>query len=458
VPERPGTSSGHRVVVVGGGLAGVRAALEAADRGAAVTLVERRRRIGGRTWSFHRHGLVMDNGQHVFMRCCTEYRAFVERIGGGDSIAMQRRLDVPVLSPGRRPSRLGRVNLPPPLHLAPSLAGYRHLTATEKASAVRAALRLGHVDPDAAATDTVRFGDWLAANGQRAHAVAGLWDLIGRPTMNVAATDASLALAAKVFRTGMLDTASGADLGWPLVPLSTLHDELPRRALDAAGVEVVTQAPVIAVARDGDGFAVTTEHGRRWDADAVVVAVPHQAVGRLLPPGALDGAEPARLGASPIVNVHLIYDRRVTDLPFAAAVGSPVQFLFDRTGTSGLRGPGQHLALSLSAADAEAGQRASALVATMTAAVAELLPPAGRAQLVDAMVTREPEATFRGLPATRRHRPSQATAVPGLAVAGAWTATGWPDTMEGAVRSGVAAARAALDRAAMPDAEGRAVA
>jgi squalene-associated FAD-dependent desaturase len=448
VPEPSATASGRRVVVIGGGLAGIAAALEAADRGAAVTLLERRRRLGGRTWSFHRHGLVMDNGQHVFMRCCTEYRAFVERIGGGDSIAMQRRLDVPVLTPGGPASRLGRVALPAPLHLAPALATYRHLTSGEKVSAIRAALRLGRVDPDAAATDTISFGDWLAANGQQAHAIAGLWDLIGRPTMNLAATDASLALAAKVFRTGLLDTASGADLGWPLVPLEVLHDELPRRALDGRGVEVVTEAPVDGVCRHGDGFAVTSDRGCRWHADGVVVAVPHQAVRRVLPDGALvDGAEPARLGVSPIVNVHLVYDRTVTDLPFAAAVGSPVQFLFDRTGTSGLRGRGQYLAVSLSAADAEARQRASALVATMTDAVSALLPAAGRARLVDAMVTREREATFRGLPATRRHRPSQATAIGGLAVAGAWTATGWPDTMEGAVRSGVAAARAALGTA-----------
>jgi len=220
-----------------------------------------------------------------------------------------------------------------------------------------------------------------------------------------------------------------------------------RKALADRGVEVVYEAPVAAIERTGDGFTVSGERGGRWAADAVVVALPHQAVALVLPAGALpDAVTPARLGVSPIVNVHLVYDRKVTDLPFAAAVGSPVQFVFDRSDTSGLRGPGQYLALSLSAADAEATQRASALVATMTEAVAALMPDAGRARLVDAMVTREREATFRGLPATRRHRPPQRTNVEGLAVAGAWTATGWPDTMEGAVRSGVAAAGAALDR------------
>jgi hydroxysqualene dehydroxylase len=440
---------GRRVVVVGGGLAGVSAALAAADAGAAVTLVERRGRLGGRTWSFHRHGLVMDNGQHVFMRCCTEYRGFVARIGGDDLIAVQRRLDVPVLSPGRPPTRLARVALPPPAHLAPSLAAYRGLARREKVSAVGAALRLGRVDSAAAATDTIAFGDWLAAHGQDEHAVRWLWDLIGRPTMNLAAPDASLALASKVFRTGLLDSAGGADLGWPVVPLATLHDELPRKALDATGVEVVTAAPVTAVGEAVGAWRVEGAGGAHWDADAVVVALPHGAVERVLPAGALAaGVAPARLGSSPIVNVHLVYDRRVTDLAFAAAVDSPVQFLFDRSATSGLRGAGQYLAISLSAADAEVDQKASALVASMTEAVAAILPKAGRARLVDAMVSRERAATFRGLPGTAAHRPPQATRRPGLAVAGAWTATGWPDTMEGAVRSGVAAARAALGETA----------
>jgi squalene-associated FAD-dependent desaturase len=449
-------SRGRRVVVVGGGLAGIAAALDAADAGADVTLVERRRRLGGRTWSFRRHDLLMDNGQHVFMRCCTEYRAFVDRIGGSDMIAMQRRLDVPVLAPGQPASRIARVGLPAPAHLAPSMAGYRHLAPLAKVSAIRAALRLGRVDPAAAATDEVAFGDWLAANGQDEQAIAALWDLIGRPTMNVVARDGSLALAAKVFRTGLLESSDGADLGWPIVPLSTLHDELPRRALDAAGVEVVTGAPVQSVVPVGDGFRVHGEGGRRWDAEVVVVALAHQAVEAVLPPGALAPRfEPARLGASPIVNVHLVYDRRVTDLSFAAAIGSPVQFLFDRTETAGLRGPGQYLAISLSAADAEVDQKASVIVAEMTQAVAALLPKAGRAQLVDAMVSRERTATFRGLPGSGAHRPPAATTIPGLALAGAWTATGWPDTMEGAVRSGRSAAAAVLG-ASTPDVTGSA--
>jgi len=159
------------------------------------------------------------------------------------------------------------------------------------------------------------------------------------------------------------------------------------------------------------------------------------------------------LGASPIVNVHLVFDRRVTDLPMAAAVDSPIQFVFDRSESSGLTGPGQCLAVSLSAADAYVGWGAHALQAYVAAALGELFPVVQQAEVVDAAVTREPRATFRGVPGTRRLRPPSQTSLPGLLVAGAWTATGWPATMEGAVRSGAAAARHALGGPSRPDLE-----
>jgi uncharacterized protein with NAD-binding domain and iron-sulfur cluster len=150
------------------------------------------------------------------------------------------------------------------------------------------------------------------------------------------------------------------------------------------------------------------------------------------------------LGTSPIVNVHLVLDRRVTDLPFAAAVDSPVQFVFDRTGSSG-SGRGQCLAVSLSAADAYIGQPKDDLIRTFFEALGELFPKAREATLVDAVVTRERAATFAAVAGSRRYRPPAATAVPGLFVAGAWCDTGWPATMEAAVRSGRDASRQAIE-------------
>ena len=455
-PTAAGAAAGRRVAVIGGGLAGITAALDAADAGAEVTLLERQARLGGRTWSFEHNGLTFDNGQHVFMRCCTSYRAFVERIGGDDLVTLQPRLDVPVLSPGRPPGRIARTGLPAPLHLAGSLARYRPLAPAARVRAVLAARRLGSVDPDDQANDLVSFGSWLAEHGQDERATAALWDLVGRPTLNLPAADASLALAAKVFRTGLLDRADAGDLGWSDVPLGVLHGDVAAAALAGRGVDVVTSTRVSEVAGGADAFVVRTAEGPAWEVDAVVVAVTHRSVTGLLapslrPPGWVGDRDPAALGSSPIVNVHVVYDRRVTDHAFFAAVDSPAQFVFDRTRPAGLQGGGQYLAISLSAADEQLATSADELVATMSAALAELLPAASRARVVDGRVTRERHATFRGVPGSAAHRAAAASGTSGLAFAGAWTDTGWPDTMEGAVRSGHAAARAALTAAVRPE-------
>ena len=194
---------------------------------------------------------------------------------------------------------------------------------------------------------------------------------------------------------------------------------------------------------DGAGVAVVGSGGT-LQADAVILAVPYEDALELLPAGALAaGVDPARLGASPIVNLHVVYDRKVTELPFAAGVGTPVQWVFDRTSSSGLT-DGQCLAVSLSGADAFISRSVEELRAEFLPALAELFPAAATAEVTSFFVTREPRATFRGVPGTARHRPGAVTGAPGLYLAGAWTDSGWPATMEGAVRSGLAAARAAL--------------
>ncbi len=189
-------------------------------------------------------------------------------------------------------------------------------------------------------------------------------------------------------------------------------------------------------------------------ADAVVLAVPHEQAAKLIPPGALpaetvDGW--AGLGAAPIVNVHVIYDRKVMDVPFAAGVDSPVQWVFDRTRISGMhaRGDdGQYLAISLSAADEYANTPVAELREKFVPALAELFPAAKDATVTEFFVTREKRATFRQVPGTAKLRPKAATGLPGLVLAGSWTDTGWPDTMEGAVRSGLNAVIALHDELA----------
>ena len=426
--------------MVGGGLAGLAAALECADGGAAVTLYEARSRLGGATFSFERNGLELDNGQHVALRCCTGYLGFLRRLGVEQLLPLQRRLHVPVLREGLGPALIARNALPTPLHLARTLVLYSPLGLRERFAAARAAVALGRLDPDDAALDDLTFADWLRAHGQSENAIASLWNVIALPTLNLPAEQASLSAAAKVFRTGLLDSAAACDIGVPAVPFRRLHAEPAATALVQAGGQIRLGTPVRAVTGDrrllldGDGDD---------DADAVILAVPHESAPELAPPGALDGDALAGLGTSPIVNLHVHYDRPVLDQPLAAAIGSPVQWLFDRTAAAGAS-EGQLIAVSLSHAVGEIGASVEELRGRYVPALERLLPAARGAQVLDFAVTHEPRATFRAAPGARRLRPGTRTPVPGVYLAGAWTDTGWPATMEGAVRSGLTAAQAAL--------------
>jgi squalene-associated FAD-dependent desaturase len=446
------------VAVIGGGLAGITAALRCADGGARVTLFEGRPRLGGLTHSFKRGDLDVDNGQHVFLRCCTSYLGLIDRLGVRAGVTLQRRLAIPIVAPGRDRVWLRRDALPAPAHLARSLFAYPPLSVAERLRFITAALALRRVDLDAPATDEQSFGAWLTAHGQSRRAIDTMWDLVGIATLNATADDASLALAAKVFQTGLLTRASAADIGWSVVPLGELHGTAGRRALLDAGVELLTSVKVSSV-RPGDasvrprdasvrpGDASVRPGDAGWDVDGrrfdrVVSAVPPEVAARILPPGVLPSA--GELSTSPIVNLHVVYDRRVLDEPFVAAIDSPLQWIFDRTGQSGLT-DGQYIAVSLSAADDLIDVPVAELRARMLPALEALLPAARGVEPRDFFVTRERHATFRAAPGTARLRPPAATAWPGLWLAGAWTATGWPATMEGAVRSGDAAAAGVLD-------------
>lgn len=450
VPSAPGTSA----VVVGGGLAGITAALALADAGVRVTLVEGRPRLGGLAFSFHRGDLTIDNGQHVYLRCCTAYRWFLDRIDACALAPLQDRLDVPVLdanaAPGRRLGRLRRDALPVPLHLGRSLAMYPHLSLAERARVGRAALALGALDLTDPALDAQDFGSWLAAHGQSARAVEALWDLVGVATLNAVAGDASLGLAAMVFKTGLLSDPGAADIGWARVPLGELHDRLARKALDSAGVRTEVRTRVTSLATEENGRWSVQVPGERIEADAVVLAVPQREAHDLLPAGALDAPERLlEIGTAPILNVHVVYDRTVLTRPFFAALGSPVQWVFDRTEASGLR-EGQYLAVSQSAAHAEIDEPVAVLRERYLPELERLLPATRGARVRDFFVTRERAATFAPSPGVRRLRPGARTKAPGLWLAGAWTATGWPATMESAVRSGISAAGAALGALGRP--------
>lgn len=440
----------ERIAVVGGGLAGIAAALRLADAGRSVVLLEGRPRLGGAAFSFRRGALTIDNGQHVFLRCCEQYRSLVERIGGCDQVRLQGHLDIPVLHADGRRARLWRTpGAPAPLHLAASLSRYRLLSPADRVRAVRGALALKRLDPADPALDQHSLATFLYRHGQSDAVIDGLWGIVGTATLNLRPQEASLALAAKVFRDGLLDHADAADVGYAAVPLGELHSTTARRALERAGVEVLVGHRVTRLQAEAVHVRTARQHSEsRMTAEAVVLAVPHQDAFAIAAELAATPAAPAaELGATPIVNVHVIYDRRVTDLPFAAAVGSPAQWFFDRTEPSGVAAcyPGaQYLAVTVSAADDVIDVPSRLLLAEHVEALARLLPEARRAEVRDAFVTRERRATFRQAPGSAARRPACVSGLSGIWLAGAWTSTGWPDTMEGAVRSGNAAADSVL--------------
>jgi squalene-associated FAD-dependent desaturase len=361
---------------------------------------------------------------------------------------------VPVVRSGGRVSWLRRDPLPAPAHLARSLLTYRHLGIADRLGLGRAALALRRLRLDDPLLDEQAFGEWLSRHGQSPAAISALWDLITLPTVNLPAGRASLALAAKVFQTGLLTDARAGDIGWSRVPLARLHGEPATAALRTAGADVRLRSKVTAIEAGDEtaGRAAMTviADGERIDGDAVILAVPHHIAADLLPPGSISDPESLRgLGFSPIVGVNLVYDRKVMGHDMAAGLGTVAQFVFDRTVASGLAASpgrsGQCLAVSISGADHVLGTRPEDLIELVSRAVCELFPAARSATLVDAVVTRERMATFCGEPGTQALRHGAHTRRRHLLLAGAWTDTGWPATMEGAVRSGNTAASLALD-------------
>ncbi len=383
----------------------------------------------------------------MFLRCCEHYLGFLGELGVRDRVHLQPRLEVPIARPGEPLAWIRRAPLPAPAHLALSLLRLPALALEERLRAAWTARRFASLDPDDRALDEVALGGWLREQGESERAIDVLWDLLIRPTLNLSAREASLALAARVLRTGFLDTARGADVGWPIVPLRALHAEPAAVALRARGVRLETGSRVDGLEL-GEAPSVWVG-GERRAADAIVLATPHESAARLLTRVVVEPALRTRLEGleklahSPIVNLHVVFDRPVMDQPLLAVVGSELQWIFDRTRSAGLA-RGQYLTAPLSAADAWLGESSERLRAVFLPAFHALLPRSRAARVEAFAVTSEPTATFRAAPGTRRVRPAPGTEIAGVFLAGAWTDTGWPATMEAAVRSGKAAAQAAL--------------
>jgi hydroxysqualene dehydroxylase len=408
--------------VVGGGLAGLAAALDLVDSGHEVTLLEARPTLGGAVQTLpEREGdppPPPDNGQHIALGCCTEYLGFLERVGSLDRI---ERVPLELTAIDER----GRVSA---IRSGPlGLLRYTHLSIGERLRVARAARRLARLDP--AAHDEETFAELLRRLGQSQAGIDRFWDVFIRPALNIRSEEASAALGIFTVQTALFGGRGADDLVLPVAPLGELHGDSAGRALEAAGAEVRRRARVVEVG----GEAAVLADSERVAGDVFVVALPPVDAAEVL-------GEPAPpLDDSPIVSVHLLFDRQLLQPRLAALLGSDAHWVFDRGRLTGHEPQqGQYLTVVASGVPELVEVRGRALVELMAR---ELTGRLGPAELLWSRVSREPAATFAGRPGTAAARLGPETGRPNVARAGAWTATGWPATMESAVRSGRAAAR-----------------
>ena len=403
-----------KVAVVGGGLAGLAAALDLADAGHAVTVLEARPTLGGAVQTLpEREGdpePPPDNGQHIALGCFTEYLRFLDRIGEGGSY-LRTRLALPVLGED------GTVAAIEPRLRA--LLAYRHLSFRDRVRLPVTTLRLRSAQSE----PNESFGHLLRRLGETDESVDRFWDVFVRPALNLRCDEADAGAGLFTVRTALLGPRANSDLILPTRPLGRMHGDAAGAALETARATVLTDARVSSL--------------EELDADAVVVAVPPPESARLL-----GEPEPA-LENSPIVSVHLWFDRPLLDQPLAALLGSDAHWVFDRGALTGSRPErGQYLTVVSSGVPELLEVRGRELVDRIAA---QLTARLGEVELLWSRVSREPYATVALRPGVRR--PGVETSHPNVVRAGTWTDTGWPATMESAIRSGRRAAQHILSSA-----------
>ncbi len=436
--------------MIGGGLAGLSAACALADRGVPVTLLEKRPYLGGRAFSFPdaESGRHIDNGQHIYLACCTAYTGFLRKLGVFERTTLQRRLRAVIVDrAGRRGALKAGPLLPSPLHLLPSFLVYPHVSIGDKLRAATAMLAIKRTDraKHREALESETFRNWLERHGQSERAITALWDLLTLPVFNDTVDAVSAYMGLMFFQDGMLASRHSADIGVSTVGLTQLVEDAASAYVQARGGEVLTGRSVTRIVAEDGAVTGLIVDGEFTPVDVVIAAVPWDVLARLLPP---DIAGDDHINASnalkwaPIINVHVWYDRPIIDEPFLAVLDSPLQWVFNRSHIEGLPGPGQHLCISVSGAWEHAGVGRDILRELFLSEMASVFPAAADAVVERFMVVRQPNATFRCTPGAQSQRPAQVTPITGLTLAGDWTQTGWPATMESAVRSGVLAVEA----------------
>ncbi len=445
------------MIVIGGGLAGLAAGVALAESGWRVRLFEQRPFLGGRATSYVLpDGEHVDNCQHVTLGCCTNLDDFYRRVGAAGKIKFFDRLLF--LDPQGRKGAMQAGSMPAPFHLTGSFASFAPLSLLDKLSIARAMfdiLKSQGKPPDLNENGGISMLEWLRRRRQTKRAIERFWRVVLVSALDEELDRTDARFGVDVFWKAFLSNSTGYRMGVPAVPLANLYDGC-KSEIERRGGEVVLRAPVRGLKiENGELDGVRFDEAREESADAYVFAVPHSTLADLLPESVKQSdsslANLGKIKDAPITGVHLWFDRPVMDEPFLTLLDTTTQWIFNKTALyadSGAKDQvafnGQYLQLVISASHDLLQKPRQEIIDLCLAEVRHALPAARNAELVKATVIKEAAATFSPEPGVDRWRPKQQTAISRLFLAGDWTDTGWPATMEGAVRSGYLAAEAVL--------------
>ena len=435
------------VAIAGGGLAGLAAGCALADAGYRVTLLERRPYLGGRASSYQHPGTgeTVDNCQHVLLGCCTNLLDFYKRTGVGDKIRWYKKLTF--LEPGGRASEISPSSLPAPLHTGPAFLRVQCLNLRDKLGISRAMAALAPSTPvDRGET----FLGWLKRHGQTEQAIERFWKTILVSALNEDLDQVSVPYAAQVVRESFLKSARAGLMGIPTVPLTELYNS-GGEYICSRGGEIQLRASVDSFKADASGVTLTsTGKEREQRFDYLVMALPFDVLGRLLPAVTSEPDPLAetlkQFSTSPITGIHLWFDRQVSDLDHAVLLDRTIQWMFHKSRLIESRQRenenGSYVEFVVSCSRGLIEKSKSEIVEIAVREAAEFFPETRGAKLLKSTVIKEVHATYSPRPGIDQNRPRPETRWDRVLLAGDWTATGWPATMEGAVRSGYLAAEA----------------
>jgi squalene-associated FAD-dependent desaturase len=441
----------HEVVIIGGGFAGLSAGVVLAGAGWRVRLLEEKPYLGGRARSFRDSatGSVVDNGQHIFMGCYHSTIRFLKTLGTLDRIRFQPRLQVNFLDLRRRRTALVCPDLPSPWHLFFGVMSSRSFSLKEKVQVLRLGRALGSGKRRGDGQEAMTVSEWLTRHKQSRNLQRNFWDLLCIAAMNEDPRVASAALFERVLRLALLTSPTDSRLGIAQAGLSDCYVREAATYIEARGGSVETGCSVSQILINGTVCeGVELADGKKQGVSVVVSAVPWYQFANLMPKEVLD-KEPYFFGASalrpaPIISINLWFDRQVTDLDFVGLRGTTMQWLFNKGRIFGAGG--SYISLVLSGAHQHVARTKEELLALALSDLRALLPEMREAKLLHSLVLKERYATFSPTSEAEPLRPGARTPVRGLYLAGDWTDTGLPATIEGAVQSGYAAAEAVMDQ------------